>query len=221
MFPVQTAEPLDGGPGQAVGKTAGYDGKNIKERQTHNERFPPNRRAPVDVPTEFKSVATVGGPGNPHRVHSPQYGHVPGRQAHEVVFILCRTVEQATEWRMDGGHRVSGPPNARCSTRRRSMPRVSGKLSTISGRWSVNEECTTANIHPGIFAFQVVKVITQTQKQFLENLTHNLCAESPHRKLQTSPAWGASNQRLGCLTEAWKMTIPEWVWQEKGFHLRS
>ena len=31
-------------------------------------------------------------------IHSPQYGHVPGRQAHEVVFILRRMVEQANEW---------------------------------------------------------------------------------------------------------------------------
>ena len=29
--------------------------------------------------------------------YSPQYGHVPGRQAHEVVFILRRMVEQANE----------------------------------------------------------------------------------------------------------------------------
>ena len=27
----------------------------------------------------------------------PQYGHVPGRQAHEVVWVLRRVVEQATE----------------------------------------------------------------------------------------------------------------------------
>ena len=31
---------------------------------------------------------------------SPQYWHVPGRQAHEVVFILRRMVEQATEWQI-------------------------------------------------------------------------------------------------------------------------
>ena len=31
---------------------------------------------------------------------SPQYGHVSGRQAHEVVFILRRKVEQATEWQI-------------------------------------------------------------------------------------------------------------------------
>ena len=50
-----------------MGKTAGYDGQE-KERQTHNERFPPNRHAPDDVPAVLKSVATVGGPGNPHQV---------------------------------------------------------------------------------------------------------------------------------------------------------
>ena len=30
----------------------------------------------------------------------PQNGHVPGRQAHEVVFMLRRVVEQATEWQI-------------------------------------------------------------------------------------------------------------------------
>ena len=30
----------------------------------------------------------------------PQYGHVPARQAHEVVFMLRRVVEQATEWQL-------------------------------------------------------------------------------------------------------------------------
>ena len=29
-----------------------------------------------------------------------QYGHVPGRQAHEVVWMLRRMVEQATEWQI-------------------------------------------------------------------------------------------------------------------------
>ena len=32
--------------------------------------------------------------------YGPQYGHVPCRQAHEVVFILRRMVEQANEWRI-------------------------------------------------------------------------------------------------------------------------
>ena len=30
----------------------------------------------------------------------PQYGHVPGRQAHEVVWMLRRMVEQGTEWQI-------------------------------------------------------------------------------------------------------------------------
>ena len=30
----------------------------------------------------------------------PQYGHFPGRQAHEVVFVLRRLVKQATEWQI-------------------------------------------------------------------------------------------------------------------------
>ena len=32
--------------------------------------------------------------------HGPQYRHVPGRQAHEVVVMLRRVVEQATEWQI-------------------------------------------------------------------------------------------------------------------------
>ena len=35
-----------------------------------------------------------------HSRRSPQYGHVPGRQAHEVVLLLRRMVEQATEWQI-------------------------------------------------------------------------------------------------------------------------
>ena len=66
LLSVQTAESLDGGSGHAVGKTIGYDGQE-KERQTHNERIPPNCNAPNDVPVALKSVATVGGPGNPHQ----------------------------------------------------------------------------------------------------------------------------------------------------------
>ena len=34
------------------------------------------------------------------RMRTSQHGHVPGRQAHEVVFILRRMVEQASEWRI-------------------------------------------------------------------------------------------------------------------------
>ena len=35
-----------------------------------------------------------------HTRYGPQYGHVPGRQAHEVVFILRGLAEQANEWRI-------------------------------------------------------------------------------------------------------------------------
>ena len=84
---VQTAEPLDGRSGHAVGKTGGYENGKL-----HNERLPPNCHATNDVPVVLKSVATVGGSGNPHQV--------PGREAHEVVFILRRIVEQANEWRI-------------------------------------------------------------------------------------------------------------------------
>ena len=52
MFPVQIAEPLDGGSGHVVGKAAGYDGQ-VKERQTHNEMFPSDCHAPDDVQVVF------------------------------------------------------------------------------------------------------------------------------------------------------------------------
>ena len=32
--------------------------------------------------------------------HGPQHGHVLGREAHEVVWMLRRVVEQATEWQI-------------------------------------------------------------------------------------------------------------------------
>ena len=51
-----------------------------KGRQIDDERFPSHCNAPDDVPFVFKDSATVGGP--------------------EVVFILRRMVEQATEWQI-------------------------------------------------------------------------------------------------------------------------
>ena len=50
------------------------------------EVFPPDCHAPDDVLI--------------HTRYGPQYSHVPGRQAHEVVFILRRMVEQANERRI-------------------------------------------------------------------------------------------------------------------------
>ena len=70
-----------------------------KERQTHNERIPPNCNAPNDVPVELKSVATVRGPGKPHQTQ-PTVWPCPWSSSHEVVFILRRVVEQANVWRI-------------------------------------------------------------------------------------------------------------------------
>ena len=95
---VGNAESLDGRSGHAVGKTVGYDGQE-QERQTHNERIPPNCNAPNGMPVVLQSVATVGGPDNPHQTQ-PTVCHVTGLQAHEVVFILRRMVDQANEWRI-------------------------------------------------------------------------------------------------------------------------
>ena len=67
-----------------------------KERQTDDERLPSKCNAPNDVPFVLQGSAAVGGPGNPHQTQ-PTF---PGRQAHEVVFILRRIVEQANEWQI-------------------------------------------------------------------------------------------------------------------------
>ena len=53
------------------------------------------------LPTIFRFLSTslqpLAGPAlKSHR--GPQYGDVLGREAHEVFIILCRLVEQATEW---------------------------------------------------------------------------------------------------------------------------
>ena len=67
--------------------------------QTAMRGFRPNCNAPDDVPFVFKDLQQLVGQAI-HTRRSPQYGHVPGRQAHEVVFILRRMVEQATEWQI-------------------------------------------------------------------------------------------------------------------------
>ena len=67
VFPVQIAEPLDGGSGHAVGKGAGYNGQE-NEWQTHIERFPPDCHAAVDVHVVLNTAGTVGGPGYPYQV---------------------------------------------------------------------------------------------------------------------------------------------------------
>ena len=44
-------------------------------------------------------LQSLAGPALKSR-RCPQYGHFPGRQAHDVVFILRRLVKQATEWQI-------------------------------------------------------------------------------------------------------------------------
>ena len=84
VLSAQIAEPLNGGRGHAVGKTVGYDGRE-KERQGDDERVPPNCNAPDDVPPFSKILQQLAGQAMRTR-GGPQYGHVPGRQAHEVGF---------------------------------------------------------------------------------------------------------------------------------------
>ena len=79
-----------------MGKTAGYDGQE-KEWKTHNERFP------ALLPTMYRLCSKVLQQMAGQAIHTrygPQCGHVPGRQADEVVFILRRMVEEANEWRI-------------------------------------------------------------------------------------------------------------------------
>ena len=64
----------------------GYDGQD-KERQVDDERVPPNCNAPVDLPPFSKILQQLAGQAVRSR-RCPQYGHVPGRQAHDVVFKL-------------------------------------------------------------------------------------------------------------------------------------
>ena len=67
-----------------MGKTVGYDGQE-KERQVDDERVPTKCNAPYRVFSKILQPL-VGQAMRTRR--SPQYGHVLGRQAHEVVSIL-------------------------------------------------------------------------------------------------------------------------------------
>ena len=88
MLSVQTAQ------------SAGYDGQE-KERKVDDERFQPNCNAPDDVPPFSKILQQLAGQAMRTR-SGPQYGHVPGRQAHDVVFILRRMVVVADTNCRDG-----------------------------------------------------------------------------------------------------------------------
>ena len=69
-----------------------------KERQVDDdERVPPNGNAPYLLFS--KILQQLAGQALRTR-RSPQHGDVHGRQAHEVVSILRRMVEQATEWQI-------------------------------------------------------------------------------------------------------------------------
>ena len=71
--------------------TGGHDGEE-KELKIDDERFQTDCDAPHFISKLLKDSETTGGRCG------PQYGHVPGRQAHEVVWILRRMIQQATEW---------------------------------------------------------------------------------------------------------------------------
>ena len=76
-----------------MGKEAGYDGHTIRV-------FRPIDMLPTMYMCYSKVLQQLAGQAV-HTKHGPQYGHhVTGRQAHEVVPILRRMVEQANEWRI-------------------------------------------------------------------------------------------------------------------------
>ena len=77
----------------------------VKEK---NDKLTIRGFRPNDVPYVFKDSAGQA----IHTRRSPQYGHVPGRQAHEVVFILRRMVEQTTERHSPRDHRRHGGPES-------------------------------------------------------------------------------------------------------------
>ena len=81
-----------------MGKAAGYDVKNKNGRLTMRDVRPI-----AMLPTMYRLYSRVlqqlAGQAS-HTRYGPQYSHASGRQAHEVVFILRRMVEQASEWRI-------------------------------------------------------------------------------------------------------------------------
>ena len=64
--------------------TADHHGQE-KEWQAHDARFSPNCHAANDLSSLLQGTAAIGKTDS-------QYGHVPGRQAHEVEWMLRRVV---------------------------------------------------------------------------------------------------------------------------------
>ena len=61
--------------------------------------FRPIAMLPTLFRTYSKTLQQLAG-GALQRRNGPQYGHVPGRQPNEVVWMLRRMVEQANEWQI-------------------------------------------------------------------------------------------------------------------------
>ena len=97
MLPVQIAGSLDRGSGHDVG-TTDVDGQEKNGKLT-KKGFRPIAILPTMYRLYSKVLQQLAGQAF-HSRYGPQYGHVLGRQAHGVVFILRRMVEQANEWRI-------------------------------------------------------------------------------------------------------------------------
>ena len=67
--------------------------------QAHDAWFPSDCDAADYLPAHSKTLQQLAGGALQSR-RGPQHGHVPGRQGHEVVWMLRRVVEQATEWQI-------------------------------------------------------------------------------------------------------------------------
>ena len=71
----------------------------IKNEKLAMRGFRPIAMLPAIYRIYSKTLQQLAGDKLQARI-SPQFGHVPGRQAHEVVWMLRRMVEQATEWQI-------------------------------------------------------------------------------------------------------------------------
>ena len=94
VLSIQICKPRDRGCGHHVDKAARYS-------RLVDACFSPDCSASNDIPCLLTELCSeLAGQALTITSHGLQCGHVLGRQAHEVVFILRRLVEQASEWQI-------------------------------------------------------------------------------------------------------------------------
>ena len=79
--------------------TAGHHGQET-EWQAQDVQFQSDCHAADYLPSLLQDFLQQLAQGALQSRRVPQYGQVLGRQAHEVVWMLRRVVEQATEWQI-------------------------------------------------------------------------------------------------------------------------